>query len=57
MSGIGDVLSKIVQLKCITEECGGKAREAVRFFGKTSYFNTIGSHSARAQSHLKELDF
>ena len=26
-------------------------------FWKRSYFNPIGSHSARARSHLKELDF
>ena len=26
-------------------------------FGKKCYFNPIGSHFARVQSHLKELDF
>ena len=57
MSQLGDVLSKLVLLKRITD--GGlvaKPTEAGQFYGKTSYLNAIGSHSTCAKSHLKELD-
>ena len=37
--------------------CGAKPLEVGQFFGKTSYFNNIGSHSVSIQSHLKQLDF
>ena len=59
MSELGDVSSKLVQLKRITSGgLGAKLlSDFLRFFGKISYFNAIGSHFARAQSHLKELDF
>ena len=38
---------------------GAKPPAAGRFlfFGQKSYFNLFGSHFARVQSHLKELDF
>ena len=75
MSNLGDVLSKLVQLKRITDgglkakppAAGGywgprakppaASRFFCSFFGKKSYFNAIGSHFARVQSHLKELKF
>ena len=59
MSELADVSSKLVQLKRITS--GGLGAKPLsnflQFFGKISYFNAFGSHFARAQSHLKELDF
>ena len=73
MSKLEDVLSKLVQLKRITERFGvelpaaegyeglwAKPQATERFFvifWKKNYFNAIGSHFARVQSHLKELDF
>ena len=47
------MLSEVVQLKRITD--GGAIFS--NFFWKNSYFNAIGSHFARVQSHLKQLDF
>ena len=58
-SELGDVSSKLLQIKRITNG-GLRAKplsDFLQFFGKISYFNAIGSHFARAQSHLKELDF
>ena len=58
MSKLGDVLSKLMLLKRITEGgLGVKPPEAEQFFEKTSYFNAIGIHSALILSYLKELDF
>ena len=61
MSNLGDVLSKLALLKCVTdggyEGLGAKPPAEGRFFEKKSYFNAIGSHFARVQSHFKELDF
>ena len=58
MFKLGDVLSKLVLLNCITDGgLGVKPPEAERFFEKTSYFNAIGIHTARVLSYLKELDF
>ena len=50
MSELGDVWSKLVQLKRITNGgLGAKPlSDFVQFFRKTSYFNAIGSHFARA---------
>ena len=57
MSQLGGVLSKLVELKRITDgSLGMKPPEAEQFFGKKSYFNAIGSHSAYINSQLKELD-
>ena len=39
---------------------GARSPAAGRFFvtfWKKNYFNAIGSHFARVQSHLKKLDF
>ena len=60
MSELGDVSSELVQLKPVTN--GGllgtkPLSDFLRFFGKISYVNAIGSHFARALCHLKELDF
>ena len=59
MSELGGVSSKLVQLKCITNGSLGAKLQSnfLRFFAKISYFSAIGSHFARAQSYLKELDF
>ena len=61
MSELGKVLSKLAQVKRITNGAlGAKPPAAWRFvviFGKKTYFNAVGSHFARVQNHLKELDF
>ena len=31
--------------------------DVLEFFWKKSYFNAIGSHFARVQNHLKEVDY
>ena len=57
MPQLGDVLSKVVELKRITDgSLGMKPPKAEQFFEKKSCFNAIGSHSAFVHSHLKELD-
>ena len=57
MSKLGGMSNKAGQPKHITDGgLGAKPTEAGRFFGKTSYFNVIGSQLARVHSHLKELD-
>ena len=59
MSELGNVLSKLVQLRCIINGgLGAKLlSDFLRFVEKISYFNAVGSHFARAQSHLEEPDF
>ena len=71
MSNFGDVLRKLLQTKRITDEglgaespvrgslrgLGANPTAAGRLFEIKSDFNAIGSHFARVQSHLKELDF
>ena len=61
MSNLRDVLSKVIQLKQITDGgLGAEPPAAERFFvifWKKSYFNAIESHFPRVQSHLKVLDF
>ena len=60
MHKLGNVSSKLVQLKCITDgglgaEPPAAGRFLVNFLKKL--FNAIGTHFARVQSRLKELDF
>ena len=61
MCKLGDVLSKLVQLKRITH--GGlwakppTAGRFFKFFKKTIHFNAVASQFARVWSHSKELDF
>ena len=63
MSKLGDVLSKLVELKHITEGACLRAehpaawRFFVIFFWKNNYLIAIGLHFARVQSHVKELNF
>ena len=67
ISNFENVLRKLVSLKGITDGdlrvwwSGGEAPRRwatfCNFFGKKSYFNTIESHLASGQSHLKALDF
>ena len=72
MSNLGDVSSKtkVIQTyhrqgsgggapsrRRLKRSGGRKPPEAGQYFGKTRYFNAIGSHSARVQNHLKELNF
>ena len=73
MSNLEDLLSKLVQLKRNTDgglraespaaggyvRLGAKPPAARRFFviRKNNNFNAIGSHLARVQNHLKEIDF
>ena len=70
MSKLGDVLSKQVKLNRFKDGglgaespasggyggLGAKPPAAGKFWEKQSYFNAIGSHFARVQSHFKELD-
>ena len=61
MSKLGDVLSKLEQLKHTTDGgLGAKppvARQFFVIFCKKSCLDAIRSHFARVQSHLKEQDF
>ena len=51
-------VSELVSLKRTTDEdLGAKPPETEQFFEKQVISNAIESHSGRAQSHLKELDF
>ena len=55
---MGDVCKQTSLHKRITNGgLGPKPQLLGNFFGKTSYFNAIGSHFASVQNHLKELDF
>ena len=61
VSKLGELCKLTSLLKRITDgDLGTKPPVAGRFFGillKKSYFNAIGSHFARVQNHLKELDY
>ena len=73
MSNLGDVLSTLVYSNVPQTGVWGRIPQppvAMRVWDKApqplgdfckflekSYFNPIGSHFARVQSHLKELDF
>ena len=58
MSKLGDVLSKLVQLKRITNEGVGPKPQKLGIFLKIpNYFNAIEIHSARVQTYLSELDY
>ena len=58
ISKLGDLCKKTSLLKRITDgDLGMKSLVAGRFFEKKSYFNAFGSHFARVQNHLKELDY
>ena len=51
-------MSELVLLKRITDGVlGAKLPAAGRFFEKQAILSAIGSHSARVQSHLKQLNF
>ena len=54
----GDASSKLVKLKSIPNGGGAPSRYTIfcNVLEKND-FNAIGSHFARVQSHLKELDF
>ena len=61
MSNLGDVLSKLVYSNISQTEVWGQSPQPLgdfsKFLEKKSYLNPIGLHSARVQSHFKELDF
>ena len=61
MSKLGNVLSKLELVKCITDGGLGVEPQAAGrlwvIFEKKNYSNVIESHSARVWSHLEELDF
>ena len=61
ISKLGDCVSKTSLFKRITDgDLGTKPPVVGRFFGfffKKNYFNAIGSHFARVQNHLKEVDY
>ena len=55
--GLQPKVKKRKYLKRLTEGSGGEAPSRWAIFWKKSYFNAIGSHFTRVQSHLKEPDF
>ena len=71
MFKLRDVLSKLVQLNCFKERglgadppasgsyggLGAKPLAAGKLWKKESYYNAIGSHFERVQSHFEELDY
>ena len=55
-SKLGNVVSKLVQLKHVTE-FPAAGRFFVIFWKKMAILMRLGSHFARFQSHLKEQNF